>query len=323
MENSAQNTQLLVMSRSREMCAADRLSGVNANKPILYLCGGLQSSGSTLVSWCFLQRKDMDGVLDAFHDQIFAFPKLLESPFHWCKFTISAFRFSELITYYTDEGFEVRPLLLLRDPRAVFQSLATKPYGRNGLTAEDPPLRLRLLRFLGDWELFRDRTWPIVKFEDFVAKPLQSLKETCERLGLPWDDAMVSWPKTKSDIAHPINGNQRFVDSLQGGLEATLQREASRFTIESIHEEDLAWLETTFSEFLRENGYPAHIPPQAPLPPGRLMPTRAVTRRSQTERDLYSLWTERDELAAVVNAHPILRPLIWLRPYARKVLRRN
>ena len=35
---------------------------------VLYLCGGLQSSGSTLVSWCFLQRPDMDGVLDADSD---------------------------------------------------------------------------------------------------------------------------------------------------------------------------------------------------------------------------------------------------------------
>jgi len=31
----------------------------------LILCGGLQSSGTTLVSYCFLQRGDTDGVLDA------------------------------------------------------------------------------------------------------------------------------------------------------------------------------------------------------------------------------------------------------------------
>ena len=34
----------------------------------LYLCGGLQSSGTTLVSWCFLQRADMNGALDADND---------------------------------------------------------------------------------------------------------------------------------------------------------------------------------------------------------------------------------------------------------------
>ena len=30
---------------------------------ILYLCAGLQSGGTTLISWCFLQRSDMDGIL--------------------------------------------------------------------------------------------------------------------------------------------------------------------------------------------------------------------------------------------------------------------
>ena len=36
----------------------------------LYLCAGLQSSGSTLVSWAFLQRADMDGVVDARFDML-------------------------------------------------------------------------------------------------------------------------------------------------------------------------------------------------------------------------------------------------------------
>ena len=34
----------------------------------LILCGGLQSGGTTLVSYCFLQRADTDGVLDADND---------------------------------------------------------------------------------------------------------------------------------------------------------------------------------------------------------------------------------------------------------------
>lgn len=35
---------------------------------VLLLCGGLQSSGSTVISWCFLQRPDTDGFLDADND---------------------------------------------------------------------------------------------------------------------------------------------------------------------------------------------------------------------------------------------------------------
>lgn len=32
---------------------------------VLILCGGLQSGSTTLVSYCFLQRADTDGVLDS------------------------------------------------------------------------------------------------------------------------------------------------------------------------------------------------------------------------------------------------------------------
>src|SRR5436305_1153439 len=114
----------------------------------LYLCAGLQSSGSTLVSWCFLQRADMDGVLDARFDHLPRIPTTLNAPLAWCKFTVACFRFSEVQHYLEDEGYVVHPLLVVRDVRAVFNSLIRKVYGRNGVTADDPPLRLRLERFL-------------------------------------------------------------------------------------------------------------------------------------------------------------------------------
>ena len=56
----------------------------------LYLCGGMQSSGSTLVSWCFLQRPDMDGVLDAAFDSLPEIPEQGPGQHAWCKFTIAA-----------------------------------------------------------------------------------------------------------------------------------------------------------------------------------------------------------------------------------------
>src|SRR2546423_32706 len=61
----------------------------------LYLCAGLQSSGSTVVSWCFLQRADMDGVFDARNDILPDIPDVT-APRAWCKITISSFRFSEM-----------------------------------------------------------------------------------------------------------------------------------------------------------------------------------------------------------------------------------
>src|SRR5688500_13338903 len=118
-----------------------------AQNRLLYLCVGTQSSGSTLISWCFLQRRDMDGILDADNDIFAEIPQPLRAPLAWVKTTISSFRICEQIAYFHEAGWTVRPLLVCRDVREVYASLRTKPYGRNGTSAEDPPLRLRLRRF--------------------------------------------------------------------------------------------------------------------------------------------------------------------------------
>ena len=89
----------------------------------------------------------------------------LGRPLAWCKTTISSFRLSELASHYEDEGWTVTPLLIVRDVRDTWASLLTKPYGMNGFTAEDPPLRLRFRRFKEDWELFRAKGWPILRYE--------------------------------------------------------------------------------------------------------------------------------------------------------------
>src|SRR4029078_2652914 len=88
----------------------------------LLLCAGLQSSGTTLVSYCFLQRGDTDGVLDADNDLLPALDPGLAKPFAWYKTTISCFRLSEIAQYYRDAGWNVRSLLVIRDLRAVWAS---------------------------------------------------------------------------------------------------------------------------------------------------------------------------------------------------------
>src|SRR3954469_10371265 len=161
----------------------------------LLLCGGLQSSGSTLISYCFLQRDDTNGVLDADNDLLPALDPGLASPFAWYKTTISCFRLSEIAQYYRDSGWDVRTLLVLRDLRTVWASLHKKPYGPNGIPAEDPPLRLRMRRFIEDWRNAPACGTVLLRYEDFVTSPISTLQYVCTQLGLPWDTAMLTWPK--------------------------------------------------------------------------------------------------------------------------------
>ena len=246
----------------------------------LYLCGGTQSSGSTLISWCFLQRPDMDGVLDARFDHLPCVPKNLSAPMPWVKFTIACFRFSEVMSHFEDEGWDVRPLLVVRDVRSVFNSLIKKKYGRNGITADDPPIRLRLRRFLDDYHLFRQRGWPILRYEDFAADPLRVLGETCDKMQLAWDEAMASWPKRLEQIADPGFGNETFALSRSSSLATSIRPSLAALKTEHIGRGDLEWMEREFAGMNAEMAYPAHVPPAAPP----TLPERAIPRFENTRR---------------------------------------
>ncbi len=244
----------------------------------LYLCGGLQSGGSTLISWCFLQRADMDGVLDARFDMLPILPPTT-APLTWCKFTIACFRFSEVLEFFRDEGWNVTPLLVVRDVRSVFNSLIQKSYGRNGTTADDPPIRLRLRRFKDDWKMFRDHNWPILKYESFVAGPQSALTAVCQQLGLSWDDAMTRWPKDVSQIAAPAHGNENFLVNRKATLTDTLDPTRMTVRTDKIPPSDLEWMETEFSEMNRVMEYPLHLPAQGGAGEPRAVPQFQLTRR--------------------------------------------
>ena len=149
----------------------------------LYLCGGLQGSGSTLVSWCFLQRSDMDGVLDADNDLLPFLDPRLGNPYAWYKTNVGSFRMSELVRHYGDLGWDVYPLLVVRDLRDLWASLVGEAYTANGITAEDPPLRMRLRRFAEDCRDFARTGWPIIKYETLIATPSPSPCTHCQPTG--------------------------------------------------------------------------------------------------------------------------------------------
>jgi hypothetical protein len=251
----------------------------------LCVCGGLQGSGATLVSWCFLQRPDMNGVLDGDNDLLPWITQPSKGERVWYKTTVSCFRLSELVEHFEDYGWEVRPLLVVRDVRRAWASLLTKPCTRNGITAEDPPLRLRFRRFLADWELFRQKGWPILRFESFVADPRQSLRQTCGKLGLDWEEDMLQWPKPAGKIAYAERGKDAFRVARGENLAQTLARHREHFDPECIAAPDRNWLESVFREFNVANNYPLQIE-VSPTPRSRgidSVPGFEVTRRREWE----------------------------------------
>ena len=244
----------------------------------IYLCAGCQSGGSTLVSWCFLQRPDMDGVLDARFDMIPALPPIT-APRPWIKFTIACFRLSEIISHFEDDGWGVTPLLVTRDVRSVFGSLSGKPYGKNGTTADDPPLRLRLRRFKQDFELFQRNGWPVLRFESLLDAGEQTLRDACAAMNLPWDDGMLNWSKTPEQIAAAGYGNETFIQNRKRTLAESVAP-SKGVNVSKIGIDDLDWLEREFSEFNAVMNYPAHVDrAQAQASPARAMPSFEQTRR--------------------------------------------
>src|SRR5262249_29100148 len=89
----------------------------------MILAAGLQSGGTTIVSWCFLQRRDTNGVLDMANESIHvSFGKVTE-PIVWVKMTVGSFRWFDVSEVYRDLGWQPEPLLIVRDVRSAFSSL--------------------------------------------------------------------------------------------------------------------------------------------------------------------------------------------------------
>jgi len=183
----------------------------------LYLCGGLQSSGSTLVSWCFLQRRDLDGVLDMENSSIQQDFSRVQTESVWLKMTIGAFRLAELTELYLAQGWDVKPILINRDLRDVYYSLKGKAYAFNGVTGDEPPLFVRIQRYQADLDAARINDWPILEYGKLIGDPKKELGRICAAIDLPWDEAMMNWPKDESSIAYGQNGNETFNHSRQSG----------------------------------------------------------------------------------------------------------
>jgi hypothetical protein len=267
----------------------------------MILCAGLQSGGTTLVSWCFLQRHDTNGVLDMPSDVIQVDFARVKEPIIWCKTTVASFRWLDIYETYRDLDLEPEPLLVVRDVRATYTSLMKKWYGSNGTTAEDPPLRMRFRRFLRDWELFRQEGWPILKYEDLIGREREALTEICVQTRLDWDEGMLTWPKKRSEIAYVGDLNKTFEQTMESGslARAKLPQKAE-ISLDGLPVRELQWLEESFASYNLAHGYPSQIQhPQgteAPLsiPP----PCFEGTAQAWLYGEIGRLRQENDELVA-------------------------
>lgn len=248
-------------------------------KPLI-LAVGMQSSGSTLISWCFLQHSQIDGVMDGDGDIFPQIPPTITAEYIWFKTTISSFTLADLVAVAEDEGYLVKPVVIVRDPRAVWLSLAGKSYGRNGITVEDPSLRLRFRHFLSSWHYALKNEIPICKFEDFVENPEETLKDLCQKLEISWDNGMLEWPKHADQIANTRHGNATFRESAKTGLIEALKNKPAKTLAGEMFKEDLDWLDKTFRHFNETNGYPKNIS-EIITRPGRAAPSWDNCRRKK------------------------------------------
>lgn len=192
----------------------------------MVLCGGMQSSGSTLVSMCFLQRDDMDGIYDMDNPFIQQDFSRVFSSTVWVKMTIGSFRLRELIDLYTAQGWLVHPLLVYREPEEILASLITKWYGLDGCTGDDPPLFTRFTRYMSDIQDAKAKKWPVLNYAEFISAPEEVLLRICALLKLPWDPRMMTWPKADTAFAYPSSGNESLRETLasESGLVDTINR---------------------------------------------------------------------------------------------------
>ena len=264
---------------------------MSRKKRTMYLCAGLQSSGTTLISWCFLQRSDMDGILDANNDMFTDVPSVTRTPFTWLKTTISSFRMAEMVDHYQDLGWIVRPLLICRDVReVVFFPTAARANaiwhqrhdrGRPAVAAEVSS---------GFWkigELFRDEGLAhSLSYDQFLINPKKVLRRRHKARNSTSPGTTPWWPgrKPRSAIMETErHGNDTFRKNFGTNLWDSLKPTPKSPENLAIPSSEWFWLEKEFAQYNRVNGYLAHLSKGSTRQDARAVvpfhPT-AITRRS-------------------------------------------
>lgn len=216
----------------------------------MILATGMQSGGTTLVSAAFLKHPDLDGILDMASDRIEVNLSQVTTPVAWVKMTTIAYRWQEVASVYAMYGYKAYPLMIVRNPFDVWVSLKKKWYGLNGLTAEDPPLAIRFLRFLEDWKAFQHSGYPIIQFEHFVEDPSTQIHSVLDKLPVNFDDKMVNGETDLNTISYVSESNASFIQSLSVGASNIVAFKQSVIT-----EREANWIHDQLSDYIEYYGY--------------------------------------------------------------------
>src|SRR5205085_1800916 len=104
------------------------------------------------------------------------------------------------------------------------------------------------------------------------------------RMGLEWDEGMMSWPKQKDQIAAPRHGSPTFRQNLGASFSETVKPSLADVRVGNVPPDDLEWMEREFEEFNRTCGYVEHAIPPATSAGSEPRETRAVPRWENTRR---------------------------------------
>lgn len=197
---------------------------MEANVKNLRLLIGLQSGGSSLLSYCICRHSKVQGVFDGFHDRLISVNFLEANSINFIKFTCASYSPSEVISYYESAGYAVSAVILTRSLDEVYQSLKTKPYGYSSVYSDFPPLFIRFLRFTSfATGLFNVENQKIkfVDYDEFLKKPRHCLEEILRFYGFSFCPRVIEFYDKDADN-FLTNGNESFKKSIGLNIESTI-----------------------------------------------------------------------------------------------------
>jgi hypothetical protein len=115
---------------------------------------------------------------------------------------------------------------------------------------------------------------------------------------------MLTWPKPATQLAEPGHGSPTLRAGMGTSFAATVNAEHAGVSIQFVPPADLEWLETTFADFNRVHGYPAHIASDIQWAGSdtRAVPRYELTSRYRRDRRSQAMQRSLDALSRLAGS---------------------